>query len=326
VTGRPSKKHMIALERGYHGASSTGAGLTGLPAFHTHFDVPGPWQHHIAPPYRYRSAAEDDAALIAESVAALRAKVAMLGAENVAAFFTEPVIGSGGVIVPPRGWLTAMQDTCRELDILFVVDEVITGFGRTGPLFACDHEGVVPDMMTVAKGLTAGYAPMGALFMSDRIYRAIADTTPPGVAVGHGQTYSGHPVSAAIGLEVLRLYEEGGLIANGQRSARRFAERLAGLADHPLVGDVRSLGLLAGVELVTSKAERRRPAPDLGLPAHLARIGYANGVIFRAFGDGIVGFAPPLCITEEEVDMMVDRFTRTLDDVLSIKEIRCALD
>jgi putrescine---pyruvate transaminase len=326
VTGRPSKKHMIALERGYHGASSTGAGLTGLPAFHAHFDVPGSWQHHIPPPYRYRSTADSDEALIAESVAALRAKVAMLGAENVAAFFTEPVIGSGGVIVPPPGWLTAMQAACRDLDILFVVDEVITGFGRTGPLFACEHEGIAPDLMTVAKGLTAGYAPMGAMFMSDRIYRAIADETPPGVAIGHGQTYSGHPVSAAVALEVLRLYEEGGMIANGQRSGAHLAARLAGLSDHPLVGDVRALGLLAGVELVTSKRERRRPAPELGLPGHLARIGYANGVIFRAFGDGIVGFAPPLCITEDEVDLMVDRFARTLDAVLAIKEIRCALD
>jgi putrescine aminotransferase len=326
ITGRPTKKHMIALERGYHGASSVGAGLTGLPAFHANFDVPLPTQHHISPPYLYRSDAADEATLIANSVAELKAKVAELGGENVAAFFAEPVVGSGGVIVPPKGWLSAMQAACRELDILFVVDEVITGFGRTGPLFACEHEGVEPDFMTVAKGLTAGYAPMGALFMSDRIYRAIADNTPSGVLVGHGQTYSGHPVSAAIGLEVLRLYEEGGLIANGKTSGAHFGARLQELRDHPLVGDVRSLGLLAGVELVTSKTTKARPAKELALPDHVARIGYKNRVIFRAFGDGICGFAPPICITEDEVDQLVDRFRLTLDELLTIKEIRDAID
>jgi len=325
ITGQPAKKHMIALERGYHGSSSTGSGLTGLPAFHAGFDVPTPMQHHISCPYAYRSDAVDDAALIAASVAELTAKVDELGADNVAAFFAEPVIGSGGVIVPPKGWLAAMQNACRALGILFVVDEVITGFGRTGPLFACEHEGLTPDFMTVAKGLTAGYAPMGALFVSDRIYRAMRDTTPSGVAIGHGQTYSGHPVSAAIGLEVLRLYEEGGLLANGQVAGAHFAKGLQGLLSHPLVGDVRSQGLLAGVELVTDKTAKTRPAPALDLPRHLAAIGYRNGLIFRAFGDGIVGFAPPLCMTNEEVDLLLERFRKTLDELLNIKEIRDAV-
>src|SRR5262249_23715033 len=151
----------------------------------------------------------------------------------------EPVLGSGGVIVPPKGWLRAMAETCRELDILFLVDEVITGFGRTGPLFACESEGVKPDLMTIAKGLTSGYAPMGALLMSDRVYSAIADGAPAGVPVGHGYTYSGHPVSAAIALEVIRLYYEGGLLANGVAQAPRFASGLQQLLAHPLVGDAR---------------------------------------------------------------------------------------
>jgi len=325
VTGRPEKKHMIALERGYHGSSTTGSGLTGLPAFHANFDVPTPLQHHISCPYPYRSEAADDAALVAASVAELKAKVGEIGPDNVAAFFAEPVIGSGGVIVPPQGWLSAMQQACRELGILFVVDEVITGFGRTGPLFACEHEGVEPDLMTVAKGLTSGYVPMGAVFLSDRLYRAIADNTPPGVAVGHGLTYSGHPVSAAVALEVLRIYEEGGMIANGRKVGGYFAARLADFAEHPLVGDVRSKGLLAGVELVTDKAAKTRPAPELALPRHLARIGYENGLIFRAFNDGIVGFAPPLCITFDDIDLLCERFLKSLDDLLDIKEIRHAL-
>ena len=162
--GKPSKKQFIALERGYHGSSSTGAGLTALPVFHRGFDLPLPTQHYIPSPNPYRHAdGADPQALIAASVASLRAKVAELGADNVAAFFCEPIQGSGGVIVPPKGWLKAMRDAARELDILFVVDEVITGFGRTGPMFACEAEGVEPDLMTMAKGLTSDImvAPIG---------------------------------------------------------------------------------------------------------------------------------------------------------------------
>ncbi|WP_062205452.1 aminotransferase class III-fold pyridoxal phosphate-dependent enzyme [Aureimonas sp. AU12] len=326
VTGRPAKKHMIALERGYHGSSTVGAGLTAIPVFHQHFDAPTPIQHHIPSPYPYRNpAGSDDASVIASSVAALRAKVEELGTENVAAFFAEPVQGSGGVIVPPDGWLKAMADTARELGILFVADEVITGFGRTGPLFGCEHDGVVPDIMTVAKGLTAGYAPMGAVLLSDTIYRAIADNAPVGKPIGHGFTYSAHPVSAAVGVEVLRLYTEGGILENGQRAGRRFGEKLRALSDHPLVGEVRVRGMLAGVELVTSKAKRTKPSPDLKLSEHLARLGLANGLIFRAFADDIVGFAPPLICTDDDVDTLISRFEKTLDDVLAIGDVRAAL-
>ncbi|KTS27255.1 hypothetical protein NS228_19690, partial [Methylobacterium indicum] len=326
VTGRPAKKHMIALERGYHGSSTIGAGLTAIQSFHDNFDAPTTLQHHIPSPYPYRNPAGDtDDAVIAASVAALKAKVEELGAENVAAFFAEPVQGSGGVIVPPDGWLKAMRDAARELDILFVADEVITGFGRTGPLFGCEHDGVVPDLMTTAKGLTSGYSPMGAVLMSDRIYRAIADNAPAGKPIGHGFTYSAHPVSAAVGLEVLRLYTEGGILENGRRAGERFTAGLKRLSDHPLVGDVRVRGLLAGVELVTDKAKRTKPSPDLGISGHLARFGYRNGVIFRAFADDIVGFAPPLCCTDEDIDTLLGRFEQTLNDVLDVADVRAAL-
>jgi adenosylmethionine-8-amino-7-oxononanoate aminotransferase len=166
---------------------------------------------------------------------------------------------------------------------------------------------------------------MGAVMLSDAFYDAIRDGTPPGVTVGHGLTYSGHPVSAAVGLEVLRLYTEEGIVENGQKVGALFERKLASLAGHPLVGDVRARGLLAGVELVTNKATKARPDARLKLPEHLARIGYANGLIFRAFASGIVGFAPPLCCTEEEIDLIVARFRKTLDDVLEIKEIRDAV-
>lgn len=325
--GRPHKKHFITLERGYHGSSSTGAGLTALPAFHRGFDLPLPTQHYLPSPNPYRSADPDPQAIIDASVAALRAKVAELGgSDRVAAFFCEPVQGSGGVIIPPRGWLKAMREAARELDILFVVDEVITGFGRTGPMFACEHEGVEPDMMTLAKGLTAGYIPMGATLVSDKVYAGIADNTPPGAVVGHGATYSGHPVAAAVALEVIRLYEEGGLLAHGREVAAHFAKALEDLADHPLVGDVRHIGLLGAIELVSDKASKRGFDPRLGLADRIAAIAYRNQLVFRSFADQVLGFAPALCITQAECALLGERLRRTLDEVLALPEVRAALD
>jgi adenosylmethionine-8-amino-7-oxononanoate aminotransferase len=324
-TGRPHKKQFISLERGYHGSSAQGSGLTAIAAFHRNFDVPLPTQHTIPSPYPYRNEAGPDAdAIIRTSVDALRAKVQALGAENVAAFFCEPVQGSGGVIVPPKGWLKAMQDTCRALGILFVVDEVITGFGRTGPLFACEAEGVEPDLMTVAKGLTAGYAPMGAVLMSEAVYAGIADGVP-GMPVGHGHTYSAHPVSAAVALEVLRLYHEGGLLANGIAQAPHFEEGLRGLLSHPLVGDARSRGLLGALELVADKSTKARFDPELKLSDRIFDAAYRNRVVFRAFADNILGFAPALCYRASDFELLFARLKKTLDDVLDQPDVRRAI-
>lgn len=324
--GQPQRDQFISLQRGYHGSSSVGAGLTALPVFHRHFNLPQPNQHYLPSPYAYRSPlGTDPQALIAASVADLRAKVAELGAGRVAAFFCEPIQGSGGVVVPPKGWLKAMANACRELGILFVVDEVITGFGRTGPLFACAAEGVEPDMMTMAKGLTAGYAPMGALMMSDAIYQSIADGAGPDIAVGHGQTYSAHPVSAAIGLEVLRLYHEGGLLANGVAQTPLFEGGLRALLDHPLVGDARSRGLLGALELVADKGSKRQFDPALRLHERITAAAYENRLIFRAFGDNILGFAPALCYTADEFAIMFERLENTLDQVLDQPDVRRAL-
>jgi 4-aminobutyrate--pyruvate transaminase len=324
--GQPGKKHFIALQRGYHGSSSTGAGLTALPVFHRGFDLPLPTQHYIASPYAYRHPqGADPQALIAASVAELRAKVAELGAENVAAFFCEPIQGSGGVVIPPAGWLKAMADAARELGILFVVDEVITGFGRTGPMFACDAEGVQPDLMTLAKGLTAGYVPMGATMMSEQIYATIADAAPAGMPIGHGATYSAHPVSAAAALEVLRLYEEGGVLANGQRVAPHFAAGLDALLEHPLVGDARHRGVLGALELVSDKASKRGFSPALGLADRVFAAGYRNGLVFRCFGDNILGFAPALTYSEDEFAQLFMRLRKTLDEILAAPDVRAAL-
>lgn len=326
ATGQPAKKHFISLERGYHGSSSTGAGLTALPVFHRGFDLPLPTQHYIPSPNPYRHPqGGDDQALIAASVAALRAKVSELGADRVAAFFCEPIQGSGGVIVPPVGWLKAMREAARELDILFVVDEVITGFGRTGSMFACDAEGVEPDLMTLAKGLTSGYVPMGATMLSEKVYAGIADAAPAGMPIGHGATYSAHPVSAAVALEVLRLYTEGGVLANAQRVGAYFAAALHGLRSHPLVGDARCRGLVGALELVSNKATKRGIDPALGLPDRLFAAAYRHGVVFRCFGDSVLGFAPALTVTEGEVEQLFERVKKVLDEALAWPDVRAML-
>jgi adenosylmethionine-8-amino-7-oxononanoate aminotransferase len=322
--GKPEKDQFISIEQGYHGSSTVGAGLTALPAFHAGFGVPLAWQHKIPSHYAYRNpVGTDPQAIIAASVAALRAKVAELGAERVAAFYAEPIQGSGGVLVPPKGWMKAMRDVCAELDILFVADEVITAFGRTGPLFACSEDEVVPDMMTVAKGLTAGYVPMGAVFLSRRVYDVIADGAGK-TAVGHGFTYSAHPVSAAVGLEVLRLYEAG-LLANGVKMGARLMTGLESLADHPLVGDVRGRGMLAAIELVTDKAEKT-PLPASADPSRrIFDRAWSNGLVIRAFGNGVLGYAPPLCCTAADIDAIIERTRLTLDQTLEDPDVRAVL-
>jgi adenosylmethionine-8-amino-7-oxononanoate aminotransferase len=323
--GKPQKDQFISIEQGYHGSSTVGAGLTALPAFHAGFGVPYDWQHKIPSHYTYRNpAGSAPEAVIAASLAALKAKVqAVGGADRVAAFYCEPIQGSGGVLVPPPGWVKAMRELCRELDILFVADEVITGFGRTGPLFACEDEDIVPDLMTVAKGLTSGYVPMGAVLMSQKVYDVIADGSGA-AAVGHGYTYSAHPVSAAVGLEVLRLYENG-LLDNGRKAGARLMAGLESLGDHPLVGEVRGRGMLAAVELVTDKA-KKTPLPAAAVPAQrVFDRAWNNGLVIRAFGNGVLGYAPPLCCTDAEIDAIVERTRATLDETLADPDVRAAM-
>ena len=322
--GTPQKDQFISLEQGYHGSSTVGAGLTALPAFHAGFGIPFDWQHKIPSHYAYRNpVGPDPQAIIAASKQALRQKVEEIGAERVAAFYAEPIQGSGGVLVPPKGWMKAMRDLCHELDILFIADEVITGFGRTGPLFACSEDEVVPDFLTVAKGLTSGYVPMGAVFMTERVYSTIADGAGTSL-VGHGYTYSAHPVSAAVALEVLRLYE-GGLLENGRKAGKRLMEGLQGLADHPLVGDIRGRGMLAAIELVTDKT-KKTPLPATADPSRrIFDRAWDNGLIIRAFGNGVLGYAPPLCCTDGDIDAIVARTRKTLDQTLEDSDVRLVM-
>ena len=322
--GKPERDQVISVASGYHGSSSTGAGITALSLFHDGFGLPFDWQHKIASHDLYRNPrADDPQAVIDASVAELRAKVEDLGPDRVAAFYVEPIQGSGGVLVPPKGWIKAMRDTCAEYGILFVADEVITAFGRTGPLFACEDEGIVPDLMTVAKGLTSGYVPMGAVLMSDAVYDVIADGAGA-KAVGHGFTYSAHPVSAAVGLEVLALYE-GGLLENGRAMGKRLQDGLQGLSDHPLVGDVRGRGMLAAVELVTDKVAKTPLPAELNAATRLFDRAWEQGLVVRAFPQGVFGYAPPLCCTAGEIDAIVERTRRVLDLTLEDPEIRAVL-
>lgn len=322
--GEPQRDQFISIEQGYHGSSTAGAGLTALPVFHQGFGVPFHWQHKIPSHYSYRNPAGDDpAAIIAASLAQLKAKIEEIGPERVAAFYAEPIQGSGGVLVPPPGWLKAMRELCRSYGILFVADEVITGFGRTGPLFASSDEDIVPDLMTIAKGLTSGYCPMGAVILSDHVYETLAEAAGDG-AIGHGYTYSGHPVSAAVGLEVLRLYENG-LLDNGRKAGARLMAGLHALADHPLVGEVRGRGMLAAIELVTDKA-KKTPLPAAANPARrIFDRAWNSGLIIRAFGNGVLGYAPPLCCTDDEIDAILTRTRQVLDETLADEDVRQAM-
>lgn len=324
--GLPQKDQFISLEMGYHGSSTTGSGLTALPAFHAGFGMEAQLktQHKIPSHNMYRnpvgSKPED---IIAASQAQLLAKIQEVGAERIAAFYAEPIQGSGGVLVPPPGWMKAMQAVCQAHDILFVVDEVITAFGRTGPMFACSDDDIVPDMITTAKGLTSGYVPMGAVLMSDRIYQVIADGAGA-AAVGHGFTYSGHPVSAAVGLAVLDLYE-GGLLENGRIMGARLQEGLNGLSDHPLVGDVRGRGMLGAIELVTDK-DKKTPLPAEAMPAiRLFDRAWDNQLMLRAFPWGVLGYAPALCCTADEIDQIIERTRIVLDLTLEDPDVRRAM-
>ena len=322
--GQPARDQFISVGQGFHGSTSMGAGLTALPGFHHGFGVPYDWQHKISSHYIYRNpVGTDPAAIIDASLSELRAKIEEIGPERVAAFYIEPIQGSGGVLVPPPGWVKAMCALCAEYGILTVADEVITGFGRTGPIFASEHEGIVPDLMTVAKGLTSGYAPMGAVFMREHVYQTIAEGAGDRL-IGQGFTYSGHPVSAAVALEVLALYE-GGLFDNGRKMGERLQAGLASLGDHPLVGDVRGRGMLAAVELVTDKDAKTPLPPQMQPATRLLDRAWDQGLIMRCFPQGIFGYAPPLCCTPAEIDAIVERTRAVLDQTLEDPEIRAVL-
>jgi 4-aminobutyrate--pyruvate transaminase len=317
--GRPEKKKIISRLKAYHGVTIATGSLTGLPHVQGDFDLPISGVLHADCPHHYRFGAageseEDFAARLARNLEAL---ILEEGPETVAAFFAEPVMAAGGVIVPPAGYFARVQAVLRRYDVLFVVDEVVSGFGRTGAMFGCETFDLQPDMMTLAKGLTSGYAPMSALLVSEPIYRALVDQSERLGTFGHGFTYSGHPVAAAVALEALRIYESDRILDHVGRVGPLLQAGLRRFRDHPLVGEVRGLGLIGAVELVRDKRTREPFDPEAGVGAHLAARAQEHGVLLRAMGDA-AAFAPPLVIGEAEIEEMLERFGRALDDTLAM--------
>jgi 4-aminobutyrate--pyruvate transaminase len=313
--GRPDKKKIISRTKAYHGVTLASASLTGLPNNHRDFDLPLPGILHTTCPHYYHQAAEgesedDFATRCAED---LEAMIQAEGPDTVAAFFAEPVMGAGGVIVPPATYFEKIQAVLKRHDILFVVDEVICGFGRTGRTWGAETFGIEPDMISCAKQLSSGYLPIAALMLNERVYGPIRDNAGRIGILGHGFTYGGHPVAAAVALETLAIYRERDLFAHAGRVGQRLQARLRGLADHPLVGEARGVGLIGGLELSRDKAARQPFDPASGVGAAVGRHLHARGVITRVIGD-TVAFSPPLIIEESEIDTLMDRVTQALDD------------
>jgi 4-aminobutyrate--pyruvate transaminase len=316
--GKPQKKKIISRVKGYHGITLAAASLTGLPANHRLFDLPLPGFIHVSTPHHYHGARpgeseEDFATRLAQE---LEDTILREGPETVAAFYAEPVMGAGGVILPPRGYFEKVQAVLRRHDVLFCVDEVITGFCRTGSYWGSQTFGIEPDILVCAKALSASFLPISAVLVNERVFQGIAEGSSTIGTWGHGFTYSGHPVPAAVAIETLRIYDEMDILSHVRRVGPRMQAGLRErFADHPLVGEVRGVGLIAGVELVADKAAARNFDPAQKVGARLSRLGEGHGIILRAMANDSIGFSPPLVITEAEIDEMLDRFGRALDEL-----------
>ncbi|WP_322997288.1 aspartate aminotransferase family protein [Castellaniella sp.] len=313
--GRPLKKKIIARERAYHGVTVASASLTGLVGNHRSFDLPLPQVLHTRCPHWYREGqpGETEAAFGDRLAAELEALILKEGPETVAAFIGEPIMGAGGVIVPPEAYWPKMQAVCRKYDVLVIADEVITGFGRTGHMFASDLFGIEPDFMTLSKQLTSSYQPLAAVLMNERVASVLVRHSGELGTFGHGYTASGHPVAAAVALENIRIIEERGLVDHAAAVGAVLQRRLRALSDHPLVGEVRGVGLIAAVELVADKATRQSFDPVGKVGGMLLQRAQAHGLILRSIQDSLA-FCPPLIITEAQVNEVVDRFEQSLEE------------
>ena len=311
--GRPNKKKIISRQRAYHGVTIATASLTGLPNNHRDFDLPIERILHTDSPHFYRDAnqGETEEEFADRLALNLEALIEGEGADTIAAFIAEPVMGAGGVIPPPTTYFEKIQPILKRHDILFLDDEVICGFGRTGNMFGAETYDLQPDAMSMAKALSSAYLPISAVMISEDIFQAAVEESAKIGTFGHGFTYSGHPVPAAVATRTLELYEERNIIGHVQRITPKFQERLRSFADHPLVGEARGVGLIGALELVADKTSKRSFAPFQGVGARAAAITEQEGLIVRALGDSI-GFCPPLIITEAEIDEMFNRFSRAL--------------
>jgi len=309
ILGRPEKKKIISRWRGYHGSGLVTGSLTGLELFHKKFDLPLDRILHTTAPVYYRrpNLASSEAEFVAECVADLEALIEREGADTIAAFIGEPALGTGGLVPPPEGYWPAIQAVLDRHDILLIADEVVTGFGRLGSMFGSDHYGIRPDFITIAKGLTSAYAPLSGSIVSDRVWKVLEQGTDEFGPIGHGWTYSAHPIGAAAGVANLKLIDSLGLVENAGSVGTYLKQTLnAAIGDHPNVGEVRGEGLLCAVEFVADKADRTFFDPAQKVGARIVGTLLEEGVIGRAMPQGdILGLAPPLCLTRAEADKIV---------------------
>ncbi len=307
--GKPEKKKIISRVKGYHGVTIASASLTGLPNNHRSFDLPlANIFHTTCPHYRvFANEGETEQEFVARCAKDLEDLILKEGPETVAAFIGEPVMGAGGVIVPPAGYWEAIQTVLRKYDILLIADEVICGFGRTGEMFGTTTYGMQPDIMTLSKQLSSSYQPISALLINERVYGPLADESEKIGTFGHGFTASGHPVAAAVALENLAIIEERDLVGNARELSPTFLKRLKDLEGHPLAIEARGVGLIGALEL---KPREGVPAGQLG--PKFASLMLEKGVIGRAIGDSIA-LCPPLIVSSEQINTIFDTFEASLD-------------
>ncbi|MBN8956631.1 MAG: aminotransferase class III-fold pyridoxal phosphate-dependent enzyme [Rhizobiales bacterium] len=308
--GKPEKRKIISRMGAYHGSTAVSISASGKPEMHADFGLPFPQFRHTENPHYYRrhNEGESEEAFATRMADALEAMILEEGPETVAAFFAEPVMGAGGAILPPKTYFEKVQAILKKYDILFVADEVICGFGRTGNMWGSQTYNLQPDIISCAKALSAAIQPISALLINEKVYKAMLAQSGKLGSFAHGYTYTGHPVAAAVALEVLKIYDEIDIVQHVKRVGAHFQKGLAKLADHPLVGDARGVGLIAGLDLVSNK-KTREPLQGASRIQDQAK---ANGLILRFIGNR-VAFSPPLIITEEQVDEMLARLKKTLD-------------
>jgi 4-aminobutyrate---pyruvate transaminase len=316
--GRPNKKKIISRIKAYHGVTIMSASLTGLPYNHMGFDLPVDRVLHTDCPHHYRFGrdGESEAEFVARLVASLRDLIEREGPDTIAAMIAEPVMGAGGVIVPPAGYYPAIQEVLDEHDIFLIDDEVINGFGRTGNWWGCQTLSMTPKTISAAKQLTAAYAPLGAVMVPEDVYQAYVDHSEKIGTFGHGFTYGGHPLGCALGVKAIEIYQKRDILSHVRSLIPTFEARMRRIGEHPLVGEARFCGLVGGAELVADKATRRPFDAKRGVGAMTAKLLEGHGAILRAIGDTIA-VCPPMVITEAELNELFDRFERALDDAES---------
>lgn len=313
--GRPKKKKIISRRKAYHGVTVMAASLTSLPPNHIDWDLPVDAVLHTDCPhfYRFGEAGESETEFTSRLVASLVELIEREGPDTIAAFIAEPVMGAGGVIVPPAGYYAAIQEVLDRYDIMLIDDEVITGFGRTGNWWGAQTLGMRPKTISVAKQVTAAYAPLGAVLVPQDMYDAFVAQSAKIGTFGHGFTYGGHPLGCAVGAKAIEIYQERGIVMHVRQLSPVMTERMNGLSNHPLVGETRHCGLMGGIEIVADKKTRQPFDPKAGVGAQVSRFLEERGAILRAIGDTIA-LCPPMIISAAELNELFDRLEKALDD------------